>query len=127
MGAFNMIERLAVAGVRLSVIDPNRLAAEPRGVLTDELRDLIRTNKEALIEALRPTDQGQELRRQRVLERLEAKPGKTRAAIFDTDADSDTVICTVAIRNVGTCGLRIPRDRYDMRLIQEAMGRSEVS
>jgi hypothetical protein len=33
MGASELAARLALAGVRLSVIGPNRLAADPRGPL----------------------------------------------------------------------------------------------
>jgi hypothetical protein len=46
-------------------------------------------------------------------------------AIFDPDADRDFVICTLAIRDVGTCELRIPRDRYDPWAILDAMQRTQ--
>ena len=125
MGASDLLGRLALAGVRLSVVGPDKLAAEPREALTEELRTLIREHKPELIEALAPVSQGQELRRQRVLAKLKAEPDKKRVAIFDPDADRDFVICTLAIRGVGTCELRIPRDRYDPCLILDAMARSE--
>ena len=125
MGSNDLIGRLALAGVRLSLVGPDRLAAEPRDALTEELRTLIREHKPELIEALAPVSQGQELRRQRVLAKLKAEPDKKRVAIFGPDADRDFVICTLAIRGVGTCELRIPRDRYDPWLILDAMARSE--
>ena len=93
--------------------------------MTEELRTLIRDHKPELMEALAPVSQGQELRRQRVLAKLEAEPDKQRVAIFDPDAAQDFVICTVAIRSVGTCELRIPRDHYDPWLILDAMARTQ--
>jgi len=125
MGASDLIGRLALAGVRLARIGEDRIAAEPREALTDELRNLIRQNKAELLSALEPADRGRELRRQRVLAKLKAEPDKQRVAIFDPDFDRDFVLCTLAIRDVGTCELRIPRDRYDPWLVLEAMGRSE--
>ena len=125
MGASDLIGRLALAGVRLSVVGPDKLAAEPREALTEELRTLIREHKPELIEALAPVSHGQELRRQRVLAKLKAEPDKKRVAIFDPDADRDFVLCTVAIRNVGTCELRIPHDKYDQWAILEALQRTQ--
>jgi hypothetical protein len=125
MGASDLIGRLALAGVRLSVVGPDKLAAEPREALTEELRTLIWEHKPELIEALAPLSRGQELRRQRVLAKLKAEPDKQRVAIFDPDADRDFVICTLAIRDVGTCELRIPRDRYDPWAIVDAMQRTQ--
>ena len=125
MGASDLIGRLALAGVRLARIGEDRIAAEPKDALTDELRTLIRQHKPELLAALEPVDRGRELRRQRVLAKLKEEPGKQRAVIFDTDFDRDSVLCTVAIRDVGTCELRIPRDRYDPWLILEAIDRLE--
>ena len=125
MGANDLLGRLALAGVRLSVVGPDKLAAEPREALTEELRTLIREHKPELIEALAPVSHGQELRRQRVLAKLKAEPDKKRVAIFDPDADRDFVLCTVAIRNVGTCELRIPHDKYDQWAILEALQQTQ--
>ena len=125
MGASDLIGRLALAGVRLARIGEDRIAAEPREALTEELRSLIREHKLELLAALEPLDRGRELRRQRVLAKLKAEPDKQRVAIFDPDFDRDFVLCTLAIRDVGTCELRIPRDRYDPWLVLEAMGRTE--
>jgi hypothetical protein len=125
MGASDLIGRLALAGVRLARIGEDRIAAEPKEALTEELRTLIRQHKPELLAALEPLDRGRELRRQRVLAKLKAEPDKQRVAIFDPDADRDFVICTLAIREVGTCELRIPRDRYDPWAILDAMQRTQ--
>lgn len=125
MAASDLIGRLALAGVRLSVLAPDKLAAEPRSALTDELRALIRAHKAELIEALEPLERGREIRRQRALAKLAAEPGKRRVAIFDPDADRAFVVCTVAIRGVGTCEMRIPRDRYNAWQVLDALSRME--
>ena len=125
MGASDLIGRLALAGVRLARIGEDQIAAEPREALTEELRELIRQHKAELLSALEPADRGRELRRQRVLAKLKAEPDKQRVAIFDPNFDRDFVLCTLAIRDVGTCELRIPRNLYDPWLILDAMARAE--
>lgn len=124
MGANELIGLLALAGVQLSM-DGEQLNAEACAPLTDELRALIRDNKPALLAALTPTDRGIELRRQRVLQKLASEPDRQRVAIFDTDAEQDFVICTVAIRDVGTCELRIPADQYDPWAILAALEQTQ--
>lgn len=52
MSAAALLERLAVAGVKLTALGADRLAAEPAEALTDELRDDIRRHKDELLEAL---------------------------------------------------------------------------
>ena len=122
MVASELIGRLALAGVKLSA-DGANLVAEPRAALTDELRALIRAHKAAILEALAPIERGREDRRRRVLAKLAAQPER-RAAIFDDRGDP--VICTVAIREVGTFEMRIPRSLYDPWLILDALQRAEV-
>jgi TubC N-terminal docking domain len=51
MGAPDVLGRLAAASIRLRA-DGERLFAEPREALTDELRSAIRANKPALLTAL---------------------------------------------------------------------------
>ena len=124
MGASELIGRLAIAGVRLSASGPN-LIAEPRQAITDELRALIRENKPELLAALAPVGHGVDSRRQRVLAKLAAEPDQQRVAIFDTDAEPDVVICTIAIRNAGTCELRVPSDRYNPWAVLESLQKTQ--
>lgn len=127
MGASDLLGRLALAGVKLTLLGPDKLAAEPRAALTDELRALIRNHKAELIEALAPIggkrhdERGREIRRQRALAKLAAEPDRQRVAIFDPDADPAFVICTIAIRGVGTCELKIPRAKFDPWAVLEAL------
>jgi hypothetical protein len=123
MGASDLIGRLALAGVKLWV-DGANLCAEPAAALTDDLRTLIRANKAAILEALTPVERGQDLRRQKVLRKLAAEPDKQRVAIFDPNCAPDAVICTVAIRGVGTFEMQIPKDRYDPFLVLDVLSRS---
>lgn len=122
MGEGELIGLLALAGLRLSVDGPN-LIVEPRSAITDELRTRIRDSKPQLMQALTMAD-GAEFRRQRALAELQRHPDKQRWAIFDPDAAHGIVICTIAIRQVGTCELQIPQHRYDPWLILDAMERA---
>ena len=51
MGAIGLLEQLSVAGLTLRA-DGRRLIVKPSSALTDELRQLIRSNKDALLSAL---------------------------------------------------------------------------
>ncbi len=53
--------------------------------------------------------------------------GNKVVAIFDNETDRDYVICTVGIRDVGTCELKIPRDRFDPWLVSDALSRAETN
>lgn len=58
MGAADILERIALAGVRLTALDAKRLWAEPAKTLTDELRSLIRENKSELVALLHRDHRG---------------------------------------------------------------------
>jgi hypothetical protein len=124
MTTSEVIGQLALAGVRLSV-NGDRLIVESQTALTDDLRGLIRENKTALLQALSPVARCVELRRQRALAKLAAEPDRQRVAIFDTDSDRNFAICTIAIRGVGTCEMRIPKDHYDPWAVLEALQRTQ--
>lgn len=71
-------------------------------------------------------DPAAESMRQRVLAMLAERPGIRYAVITDTDADPDAVIVALAVRGVGTCELRIPRQKWNPFLFLEAIGRHSV-
>ncbi len=54
-----------------------------------------------------------EKRRQKVLMMLATPPLTKRVIINDADSDSDNVIITVGLQNIGTCELLIPKARFD--------------
>lgn len=62
--------------------------------------------------AAAPDDPNREARRQKALAILETDPDSKRAVFVD-DGDPDCVILTVAVRNVATCEMVIPRAKYD--------------
>jgi len=62
-------------------------------------------------------------RRLRVLAILTERPGTRYAALTDTEADPEAVILALAIRDVATCELRIPRQKYDPFLLLELIER----
>jgi hypothetical protein len=58
-------------------------------------------------------DRQREARRQKVLTMLESTPGTQRAIYIDIDSDPHNVILTVAVRNLATCEMLIPKTKYD--------------
>lgn len=58
-------------------------------------------------------------------DKLAAEPDRQRVAIFDPDADPASVLCTLAIRGVGTCELRIPRAKFDPWAVLETLQRTQ--
>lgn len=68
---------------------------------------------------------GYEDRRRRVLAMLDRDPAKRRAAVFDPDVDPNFVVCAVAIRNVATFEMRIPREKCDPFAVLAALEKNQ--
>lgn len=68
-------------------------------------------------------DPAAESRRLRVLALLAEQPEVRYALTVDELADPQAVTLTLAIRGVGTCELRIPREKYDPFLLLELIER----
>ena len=65
-----------------------------------------------------------ERRRAKVMDMLEAAPGKERAIYADTDSDSHNVILTIAVRACQqTCEMLISKDKYDAFRLMELIER----
>ncbi len=62
---------------------------------------------------LNHSDAMAEKRRQKVLTMLATTPLTKRVMINDTDSDSEHVIVTVGLQDIGTCELLIPKARFD--------------
>jgi len=58
-------------------------------------------------------DRQREARRQKVIAMLDAAPDTQRAITADTDSEPHNVILTVAVRNLATCEMLIPKQKYD--------------
>lgn len=65
-------------------------------------------------------------RRQTVLAMLAEQPG-TRYAVVVVDPDADPVIVVVAVRDVGTCEIAIPADRFDPFALLEILARHDAT
>lgn len=68
-------------------------------------------------------DPAVEARRQRVLAMLADRQSVRYAVLTDAEAESDAVILALAIRGVGTCELRVPREKYDPFLLLDLIAR----
>lgn len=124
MGAPDVLARLSALGVRLTR-EGELIRAAPRSALTDEARALIRAHKSEILAALAaapPPDLAAEARRQRVLTMLAERPHIRYAVVVD-DPDTDPVLLAVAVRDVGTCELAIPREKYDPFLLLDLVER----
>jgi hypothetical protein len=105
--AHDLLTELAAGGTDVQLADDGSI--EVRGPLTDVQRAAIKTLKAPLMCALRA-----ERRRASVLAMLDKQSESTRYAwLTDARADPEHVIVALAIRDVGTCELSIPRERYD--------------
>jgi hypothetical protein len=111
------------------VLDGGDLAlTAPQPLPTDLVQEL-RLHKAELVAYLNTeaanTDPA-ERRRYDVLAMLEGNPEITHAFVSDEEAEANYVILTVGIRDIGTCDLRIPREKYDglavLKLIEEHTG-----
>jgi hypothetical protein len=120
----DLMARLTLAGVKLTA-DGENLLAEPRAALTDELRALIRAHKAEILDSLATVQRGREERHRRVEELLVAEPDRQRVAIFNLNQNPAYILCTVGIRGVGSCELRIPRSKYDPWAILQALQAAE--
>ena len=120
-----ILDALKAKGVRLTR-DGGDLIATPRAALTDDLRALIRAHKVELLQAVerssRPSSKDTEGRRQRALAMLAGTRGRY-AVVTDTETEPEAVILALAIRDIGTCELRIPRARFDPFLLLELVER----
>ena len=114
--AAKVLDRLHQSGIRLTA-EGDRLIAEFTSALKDETRTLVREHKPELLNFLERED-----RRRRVLEILADTSSEVRYAyLTDDKSHPDYVILALAIRDVGTCEMRIRKDRYDPFLLMEML------
>lgn len=67
-----------------------------------------------------------EQRRKKVLTMLSENPTIQRAFVTDAESDPDNVILTVAIRDVASFEMLIPREKYDPFLLLQTIERGGV-
>ncbi len=105
-----MLDALQRSGLRLS-LDEGRIAVT--GHLTNEQRRTINKNKPVL---------KAELRRAAVLKMM-AEDDQPRKYYWVTDdkAHPEFVFLTLAIRDIGTCEMSMPKEKYDPFLLMEIL------
>ena len=111
-----MLHALQRSGLRLS-LDEGRIAVTGR--LTNEQRRAINKNKPVL---------KAELRREVVLKMM-AEDDQPRKYYWATDdkAHPEFVFLTLAIRDVGTCEMSMPKEKYDPFLLMEILDKQTRS
>jgi ribosomal protein S6 len=120
----SVVAQLRKHGLRFSAAG-DALRVEPREALTDEVRAIIRAKKPDILRELAaetrerqegiydvtPLSAFQEAARQEVLARLAANPNVQRA--FVNRIEDEGVVVTLAVRDVGTCELMMPAERFN--------------
>ena len=102
-----LIEALKADGVTVKA-DGDFLELSPLEKVTAELIQRLRKHKPEILAELK-----REQRREKVLAMLADKPESQRAIITDLDSDPDNAILTIAVRDVATCEMTIPKRMYD--------------
>lgn len=90
------------------------LELSPPEKITEELIQRLRKHKPAILAELK-----REERRAKVLAMLAEKPETKRALTADMISDRDSMILTIAIRDVATFEMQISKDRYDPFMLLE--------
>ena len=106
------LKRIAAAGIQIEAVGDKLRAT---GLLTDELRALIREHKPAILAELAAANDGcpdaaREGRRSRALAMLATDPERRLAVVAER---GDPAHVTVAVRNVAVGDIEIAGDRYD--------------
>ena len=110
MNTAEIIEQATAEGVILALSPTGTIKASGDQSAVDKWLPMIRNNKSGILCELQ-----REARRAKVLALLEGK----RFALFVEDDKTDPVIAAVAIRDLATFELAIPRHSYDGMLLLE--------
>ncbi len=123
-----IIRRAQEDGVTLALSAAGTIKATGNGNAVNRWLPLIREHKPGILVALQEAandplpDPAAEVRRQRVLAMLAERPGIKYAVVVD-NPDTDPVILALAIRDKGTCELRIHREKFDPFLLLDLIER----
>ncbi|MER2513774.1 MAG: hypothetical protein ABTQ25_15365 [Nitrosomonas ureae] len=101
--------------------DGDYLELSPPEKITNELINRLRKHKPAIIAELK-----REERRAKVLTMLADNPNTQRALITDTESYPDSVILTIAIRDLYSFEMSVPKDKYDPFVILELISEGAV-
>lgn len=120
MEAIEIIEYLREQNFTVKA-EGDYLELSPPEKITEELIQRLRQHKPAIIAELK-----REERRLKVLAILAENPDSQRAIITDLDSDPDDVILIIAIRNVATFEMQIPKDKYDAFALLELIEKGSL-
>jgi|CXWL01.1.fsa_nt_gi hypothetical protein len=115
-----LIEALKADGVTVKA-DGDFLQLSPVEKITEELIQRLKKHKPAILAELK-----REERRLKVLAMLAENPDSQRAFITDAAEDPDNVILTMAIRDLYTFEMSIPREKYDAFLLVEVIQKAQI-
>ncbi len=116
-----LIEKLESQGVSFQLDDDHLIVKAPAGVIDLATSKRLRRQKRQVMAVLSDAA-AQEKRRKQVLQMMDGDTQRKKHYwLTDTDADPRFVILAMAIRDVGTCELKIPRAKYDPFLLAKAL------
>ena len=125
--AAELIETLAQQGVDLRADGDQLIVRAPKGSVAPETMETLKERKaEVMAELAEPPDV--KARRLKVL-RMLAEDDQPRKYYWATDdkAHPEFVFLTLAIRDVGTCEMSIPKEKYDPFLLMEILDKQTRS
>lgn len=111
MGAPDIIIELRRAGCSIRA-DGEYLDISPAENVPSDMLQQLKQHKRQILAALE-LEQQSEARRKKVLTMLAADTGLQRAVHADMHSDPDNVILAIAIRDVATFEMKVPKANYD--------------
>ncbi len=121
-----LIETLTQQGVKLRVDGDQLIVSAPKGSVPPETMEALKQQKAEVMAELTSLPDVR-ARRER-LYRMMDEDDAERIYYWITDADSDPccVILAIGIRGVGTCEMRIPKEKYDPFLLMEILDKHQA-
>ena len=103
----NLIKTLRNQGFEIKATN-EYLDISPANRVSGDVLVELKTNKKLIIQELQA-----EKRRLNVFDKLNQDPNLKRALLVDSESDAINVIIAIAIRDVGSCEMIIPKSRFD--------------
>ena len=124
--ATELIRSLAQQGVNLRVDGDQLIVSAPKGSVASETMERLKEQKAAVMaELAAPSDV--KARRERLYQMMDEDDAeRIYYWITDTDSDPHYVILAMGIKDVGTCEMRIPKEKYDPFLLMEILDKHQA-
>ena len=107
MNTANLIKTLRNQGFEIKATN-DYLDISPADRVSRDVLAELKTNKKRIIQELQA-----EKRRLNVFDKLNQDPNLKRALFVDSESDAKNVIIAIAIRDLGSCEMIIPKSRFD--------------